>query len=102
MNSTRRCLALGVVVLMVSALAAASPPARRNGREGALSSSTWDLVGNTLTGGEILGSTNSQPLAFWTNNQEAGRFDATGRLGLGTTTPVEKLHVHNGAVRITG
>ncbi len=35
------------------------------------------------------------------NNQEAGRFDENGRLGIGVTTPVEKLDVA-GSIAFTG
>jgi len=67
-----------------------------------LAGTTWDLIGNTLAGTEFLGSTNGQPLVIKTSNTEWARFDISGRLGLGTDSPVERFHVHNGAIRITG
>ncbi len=61
--------------------------------------SGWGLTGNTLTGTERIGSDNAQPLAFETTNTERMRIDATGKVGIGTTTPNEKLDVA-GNIRI--
>ncbi len=38
-----------------------------------------------------VGSMNSYPLGFWTNNSEVGRFDTSGRLGVNDTSPDFRL-----------
>ena len=43
----------------------------------------------------------SEPLVLGTNNVERMRIDANGSVGIGTTSPTERLQV-NGALRITG
>ncbi len=66
---------------------------------------SWDLTGNTMPTStdpntNFLGATNAQPLIFRTNNVERMRILATnGYLGVGTTTPTERLDV-NGGLRI--
>lgn len=66
---------------------------------------SWDLTGNTMPTSadpniNFLGSTNAQPLIFRTNNVERMRILGTnGYLGVGTTTPTERLDV-NGGLRI--
>ncbi len=47
----------------------------------------WALAGNTLAGTEILGSTNAQPVRFFSNNTEWMRLTSTGRFGFYTTAP---------------
>jgi hypothetical protein len=55
----------------------------------------WLLSGNSITDSatQFLGTTSNQPLVFRTNNTEKMRLAANGNLGLGTTTPAEKLDV---------
>jgi hypothetical protein len=62
---------------------------------GAFNSLSWLLGGNsgTTPASNFLGTSDSQPLVFKTNNAEQMRLDAAGNLGLGTTTPGAKLHV---------
>ncbi|MBO9155032.1 hypothetical protein ACFOTA_22655 [Chitinophaga sp. GCM10012297] len=56
----------------------------------------WAFNGNTNINPAInfLGSTNAQPLLFKTNNTEAARISANGRVGIGTDAPNARLHVN--------
>lgn len=58
----------------------------------------WSKKGNTLAtdSSDWLGSKNSQPLIFKTNNIERARFvGGTGRFGIGTTTPLTMFQVNS-------
>jgi hypothetical protein len=62
----------------------------------------------TLQLGEIGGTfrfqnqlANPLPLTFWINDSERMRIDSSGNVGIGTTSPSEKLDV-NGNINITG
>ncbi len=57
------------------------------------SGSGWGLNGNALSGSESIGSSNSQPLIFKTNNTEKIRITEGGRVGMGTTAPKGWLSV---------
>ncbi|MCX8051288.1 MAG: hypothetical protein N3B17_05265, partial [Chlorobi bacterium] len=66
----------------------------------------WSLTGNSGTSpsANFLGTTDNQPLAVRTNNTERVRVDASGNVGIGTTTPTNTLHVNASAdpVRFEG
>jgi uncharacterized protein (TIGR02145 family) len=47
----------------------------------------WSLSGNSLTGNEVFGSTNSQPVKIFSNSLERIRITATGKVGIGMTAP---------------
>lgn len=47
----------------------------------------WELTGNSLTGGEKIGSTNFSDLNFFTNNQQRLTLKSDGKLGLGLSNP---------------
>ena len=50
------------------------------------SSSGWSLAGNNLSGTEFLGSLNSQPLKFYTNNTERMKINSAGDVSVGSIT----------------
>jgi hypothetical protein len=54
---------------------------------------SWQLVGNTLAGTEIFGSTSNHSVPFRTNNVERMRILNTGEVGIGTSTPSSWLMV---------
>jgi predicted acyltransferase (DUF342 family) len=58
-------------------------------------STAWLLTGNTLSGGEVLGSLNPQPLVLVTSNVERMRITAAGDVGIGTNAPAARLDVVN-------
>lgn len=45
----------------------------------------WALVGNALVGTEFMGSTNAQPVRFFSNNTERMRIFSVGRVGINNT-----------------
>lgn len=57
---------------------------------------SWSFTGNNSIdpATNFLGSTNAQPLIFKTNNTEAARISANGRVGIGTDAPNATLHVN--------
>lgn len=59
-------------------------------------SQSWNLTGNANTDPSIdfIGTTDIQDLVIKTNNTEAIRVDANGNVGIGTSTPTDKLHVY--------
>lgn len=59
--------------------------------------SGWALEGNSLTGSEILGSTNALPLRIVTDSTERMRVTETGRVVIGTTTANAMLDVKSAA-----
>lgn len=60
----------------------------------------WSLSGNALSGGEKLGSTNTEPVNFYTDNIRQGTISSSGLWGIGTNgnTPQNKLLVENGTI----
>ena len=68
----------------------------------AAGSASWITTGNlgTNPSSNFVGTSDNQPLAFRTNNQEAMRINASGYVGIGTTAPKSKLDVENGNVTI--
>jgi hypothetical protein len=62
----------------------------------------WSLAGNNnATNSSKLGTTNAVPLRLFTKNAERVRIDTFGRVGIGTTSPAQLLHVNGNSV-ITG
>lgn len=61
------------------------------------------IASNIITAGtHFLGSSNNAYVDFRANNSIAMRLTTAGFLGIGTTAPDAKLHVHQGIVRLTG
>ncbi|MDW8272571.1 MAG: hypothetical protein RML15_09215, partial [Bacteroidota bacterium] len=60
-----------------------------------ISGTAWLLTGNSGTNPttNFLGTTDSQPLVIRTNNTERLRITTDGRVGIGTTTPTQTLHL---------
>lgn len=61
----------------------------------------WATVGNAVTNGQRIGTTNNRSMRFHTNNTEYMVLDSNGRLGIGVTGPTEILQV-TGNVRFSG
>lgn len=57
------------------------------------------LGGNTVTGTAVLGSNSSHNVAFETAGVTRMTIDTSGRVGIGTTSPSQALHV-NGDIRV--
>jgi hypothetical protein len=55
----------------------------------------WTLLGNsgTSAGTHFLGTTDAQDVVFKTNALERVRVTTTGNVGIGTATPIDKLHL---------
>ncbi len=55
--------------------------------------SGWSTSGNVLSGTEFLGSVNAQPVVIKSAGSEAMRIDVDQQVGIGVTTPTNRLHV---------
>jgi hypothetical protein len=57
---------------------------------------SWNITGNSGTNPptNFLGTKDNKALVFKTNNAEAMRILANGKIGIGITNPLQKLHVH--------
>ena len=58
-----------------------------NGTLGTYYGAAWYLTGNSLSGGEFIGSTTNNSFRIRTNNTERMIIDSNGLVGIGTTTP---------------
>jgi len=69
---------------------------------GGTPSNAWLTLGNAGTNPatHFVGTTDNVDLAFRTNNTEKMRITAGGNVGIGTTSPAEKLHVEDGSILI--
>jgi hypothetical protein len=62
---------------------------------------SWNLAGNSLTGTEKIGSKNSFPVNFITNDLQRMTLSTSGNLGIGIKAPKAKLHVFKGSSGVT-
>lgn len=61
---------------------------------GSVHAQSWSLTGNSnATALSKLGTTNSVPLRFFTNNNVRAYISTSGNFGIGTTSPQQRLHV---------
>lgn len=60
------------------------------------SSNDWAITGNsgTTAGTNFIGTTDAVDWVVKTNNTERARFKSTGNVGIGTTTPSNKVHIY--------
>jgi hypothetical protein len=65
----------------------------RWGATGTFADDSWRISGNSAATGDFLGTTNSQPLVLKTNSVERLRVDTSGNVGVGTTSPTQRLTV---------
>lgn len=67
-----------------------------------LNGDDWRITGNAGTNiaTHFVGTTDNQSLAFRTNNAEAMRITNGSNVGIGTITPMNRLHVTNGDIRL--
>lgn len=56
---------------------------------------SWDLKGNAGTNpsSDFIGTLDSVPLKFKTNNNQVGQFDESGKFAIGPHTPLSPLHI---------
>ena len=61
----------------------------------------WNLIGNSPTATDFLGTTNNEDLRIRTNNLQRAVITNSGSFGLGVSAPTAQLHT-NGTVRFQG
>ncbi len=70
----------------------------------------WETTGNSVLGGDYLGTTNTQPLLiktvqaqpinFHTTNTQRMTITSGGLVGIGTTNPIHKLDINDGNINL--
>jgi len=64
---------------------------------------SWVEIAVTgASNGLIVGTTADKPLILGTNNADRLHINATGEIGIGTTTPASMFHVNGGDIRVSG
>ncbi len=54
----------------------------------------WEILGNTATANDYLGTNNNFPLKFYTNGQQRMALSSAGRLSLGLSSSTRLVHIH--------
>lgn len=83
----------------VTLLSAGGAPhvARAKGPDRSEAVVAWDTDGNKANGKAFIGTSNNKPFIFKTNNIERLRIKQDGKVGIGTTNALAKLHIVSGA-----
>jgi Chaperone of endosialidase len=103
-NVSAPVIAPALSLLVFNTAAAGAPPNEVtpgyyywNGAKwvGISAGNAWQLLGNagTTAGTNFIGTTDATDFVIKTNNIEQARILSTGNVGIGTTTPTEKLQV---------
>lgn len=89
-------------VKVVSFLAAIVFAFAMNAQAQWIVSESWNLTGNSLsTNSSFLGTTNSYPLIFKTNDSTRLHITPSGNIGINTTNPMQMLHIVGGNILIS-
>jgi hypothetical protein len=54
-----------------------------------------------FTGGLVINAAGTNPLQFYTNSSERARIDSSGNVGIGTSSPISRLHINDGELTIS-
>lgn len=92
MKTVKKMIFAGLVALLLPTLFKAQTPWVLQGNNNATATS---FLGTTNAFPLRLGTSSSQHVQFFTNNAERMRLTSTGLLGIGTTSPLYRLHLVN-------
>ena len=72
-----------------------------NSTTGETATDGFSLVSQSSTNDVLLNQRETANMRFLTGNSERMRIDSSGKVGIGTTAPVQVLDVHNGNIAVT-